>query len=323
MNTIIEADSFDVMRNLAVEEALFDMHHEGACLFLWRNDNTVVIGRNQNAWKECRTTLLESEGGKLSRRKSGGGAVYHDLGNLNFSFIISKKDYDVARQNDVLIRAVSAFGLKAVQTGRNDVVLEDSGEKFSGCAFRVGERVCLHHGTVLIGADMEKLARYLAPSQEKLRAKGIDSVRARVTNLKAYVPSITTQGMASALRDAFIQEYGPADELSPSALDGARVAALQAHYESWDWRFGRTPAFDVSFEKRFDWGGVELMLSIKNGCIADAKLYTDSMEDSLAADVERALLGASYTGAAIQHRLCAIISGQAEALGLWLGQQVL
>ncbi len=322
MNTIIEADSFDVMRNLAVEEALCDAHQGGACLFLWRNDNTVVIGRNQNAWRECRTKLLESDGGRLSRRKSGGGAVYHDLGNLNFSFIVNKKDYDVARQNAVLIRAVNSFGLQAAQTGRNDVVLKDTGEKFSGCAFRVGEAVCLHHGTVLIGADMEKLSRYLAPSPQKLQAKGVVSVRARVTNLQMHEPSITAERMSAALREAFLHEYGPARDLAPSVLDGDKIFALQKLYESWEWRYGHTPAFDILFDTRFDWGGAELMLRIENGCIAEAKLYTDSMEDMLSAEVERALLGVPYTGAAMQQQLIAQVSGQAGDLGRWIGQQV-
>ena len=322
MNTIIEADSFDVMRNLAVEEALCEAHQDGACLFLWRNDNTVVIGRNQNAWRECRTKLLEDEGGQLARRKSGGGAVYHDLGNLNFSFIVNKKDYDVARQNAVLVRAVGAFGLGAAQTGRNDVVLADTGEKFSGCAFRLGEQVCLHHGTVLIGADMEKLSRYLAPSPEKLQAKGVASVRARVTNLKAHEPSITAEGMASALRKAFIEEYGPARERKPSALDGDKVTALQQHYASWEWRFGHTPVFDIVLDRRFDWGGAELMLRIENGCIAEVKLYTDSMEESLSTTVEQALLGAPYTGIDMQKRLMPLVSAQAGDLGCWISQRV-
>ena len=170
---------------------------------------------------------------------------------------------------------------------------------------------------------MEKLARYLAPSPEKLHAKGVKSVRARVTNLQRHEPSITAQGMAAALSEAFEQEYGPAQALPPSVLDAERVSALQAHYESWDWRFGHTPAFDTALAKRFDWGGVDLMLQVKNGGIAEAKLYTDSLEDSLAADVEQALLGAQYTGAAMQNRLQTLDSRQAGDIGCWLKQQVL
>ena len=323
MNRVMEADSFEATGNLAVEEALFDAHDGDAWLFLWRNDHVVVIGRNQNAWKECRVSLLESEGGQLVRRKTGGGAVYHDLGNLNFSFVVSRQAYDVTRQNAVIIRALDCLGLDAVQTGRNDMVLANTGEKFSGSAFRIGERSCLHHGTILIAADMERLSRYLAPSPIKLQAKGIDSVRARVTNLRNHLPVVTVEDVMEALRAAFIREYGAAREMGRSELEGAHIAELQAGYASWEWRFGNAPPFDAALQNRFEWGGIELMLSLEHGRITGVKLYTDSLEAMLADDVQRALMGIPYAAKAMRAGLCTLPSGQARELGEWLGQLAL
>ena len=153
-----------------------DTQRAGATLYLWQNENTVVIGRAQNAWRECRVQLLEEEGGRLARRSSGGGAVYHDLGNLNFSFLLPRNAYDLPKQFSVIAAALSSFGVRTVISGRNDLVL-DSGEKFSGNAFRFTQSAALHHGTLLVSADREKLARYLAPSERTLSTPLAASLR--------------------------------------------------------------------------------------------------------------------------------------------------
>ncbi|MDO4573408.1 MAG: lipoate--protein ligase, partial [Clostridia bacterium] len=304
---------------LALEEALLTRHEGGVCLYLWQNRSTVVIGRNQNAWRECRVDLLESEGGVLSRRSTGGGAVYHDLGNLNFSFIADKARYDVPRQLSVLAEAVSDFGLRAEVSGRNDLLLGAGGEKFSGNAFRVGENACLHHGTILIGVDMERLSRYLAPSPEKLRAKGVSSVRARVTNLCAHCPAVTAESMKAAMLAAFRRVYGPAERLEADAFAGPALDALEARYASWAWRFGRTPPFDLSLTARFDWGGVELLLRFERGLASGVRLYTDSLDERLPETVESALRGAACAGPAMRERLAQSGSPEARDIGSWLG----
>ena len=174
--TYIESNQFSPYRNLAVEEYLLLHCEDKECiLYLWQNQNTVVIGRNQNAWKECRTTKLEEEGGHLARRLSGGGAVYHDLGNINFTFLISKEEYDLDRQLQVIIGAMEILGLKAEKSGRNDILID--GKKFSGNAFYEQEKHCYHHGTIMVGVNMETLSRYLTVSKDKLKSKGVDSVK--------------------------------------------------------------------------------------------------------------------------------------------------
>ncbi|NLB84050.1 MAG: lipoate--protein ligase, partial [Synergistaceae bacterium] len=133
--------------NLAFEENMISFASaRGIILYLWRNQNTVVIGRNQNAWKECRTTLLEEEGGSLARRLSGGGTVYHDLGNLNFTFLTSHRLYDVSRQTEILVRALQFLGISAVRTGRNDISVE--GRKVAGNAYYSGKAGRFHHGSI-------------------------------------------------------------------------------------------------------------------------------------------------------------------------------
>ena len=155
---IYNAQDTDPHENLAAEKVLMDALGPGeAMLYLWQNLNTVVIGRNQNAWLECRTSLLEEEGGKLARRLSGGGAVFHDLGNLNFTFLMCKEDYDLDKQVEVIRRACALAGIQAEKSGRNDLLAD--GRKFSGNAFFQDKVHAYHHGTLMVDVDKEKLGR--------------------------------------------------------------------------------------------------------------------------------------------------------------------
>ena len=158
---LFESKTTEPYYNLAIEQHLLEIVSEGNCvLYLWQNENTVVIGRNQNAWKECRTTLLEEEGGRLARRLSG-GAVFHDRGNLNFTFLLPTAEYDLERQIEVIRRACAALGVPVEKSGRNDLLAD--GRKFSGNAFYHHEGHSYHHGTMLVDVNMEKLRRYLQP----------------------------------------------------------------------------------------------------------------------------------------------------------------
>lgn len=321
-NRLIVTDCVDPWTNLAVEEVLCDTQEAGcATMYLWQNKNTVVIGRSQNAWKECRVELLESEDGKLARRSSGGGAVFHDLGNLNFTFVLPREDYDLSRQFSVIANALERFGIHAVISGRNDLVL-DTGEKFSGNAFRFTERYGMQHGTLLYDVDMEKLSRYLAPSPRKLAAKGINSVRSRVKNLATLSDTLTVETLKNALSDAFEAEYGEARHMTPADLDQAAIAANRERYASWDWRFGKTPAFDVSIGDRFVWGEIDLQLTCREGRVAGVKVFTDAMDETLAERLETHLMGAYYTAQALADRM-ERITGLPAGLAEWMRSQAL
>ena len=321
MNRFLMTDSVDPYENLALEELLFETQGEGATFYLWQNERTVVIGRNQNAWRECRVELLESEGGKLARRSSGGGAVFHDLGNLNFTFLLPKEHYDLVRQLGVIQKAAAKFGIETSFTGRNDLVLTATGEKFSGNAFRFSNNVALHHGTILISADFSRLGRYLAPSQMKLESKGVKSVVSRVTNLGLQNPALTVETMKQALMEAFEEEYGAYEPHSWDLIDKDKLEQKRQTYASWDWKFGTTPAFNVSLENRFDFGCFELLMNVKNGIVELVTCYTDAMDASLAARVEAMLTGCNYGSGALCARLLTSGGEEERAIAAFLAQQ--
>lgn len=304
---VYQTDCVDPYLNIATEKLLLETVEEGSCiLYLWQNQNTVVIGRNQNAWAECRTALLEQEGGKLARRLSGGGAVFHDVGNLNFTFLVREEDYDVDRQLSVIVAACAEMGLVAEKSGRNDLLVQ--GCKFSGNAFyRSGGRA-YHHGTLLIDADMEKLSRYLTPSKAKLQAKGVASVRSRVTNLKALVPELTVEAMARHMRKAFAAVYGhtPA-EMTLSGEETARIEAYAAELGSWQWLYGPRLPFSFSCEQRFDWGSISLQLQVQSGVVQTAQVYSDAMDWQIAEAVAKALGGCRFVCADMQRALAAAL----------------
>lgn len=316
---IVIGDSFDPYHNLAVENLLLEGVEPGqATLYLWQNENTVVIGRHQNPWRECRVKLLQDEGGRLARRSTGGGAVYHDLGNLNFSFVLPRSLCDVPRQLGVIRRAVVAFGIDTAFTGRNDLVAGANGGKFSGNAFKYTAAAALHHGTLLVSADMARLSRYLAPGTDKLRARGIESVRARVCNLRDLNPDIDIPALSEALQRAFIDEYGPAGVQPVSALDPARLQDLEALYASWDFRMGKALPFDITLETRFPWGGVTLELRLERGTVSAARVFSDAMDDAMIDRIAPALNGQRYANADLAAALRALNDPMIDDIAAWL-----
>lgn len=320
---LYESNSFDPYLNLATEEYLMETVEEDACiLFLWQNQNTVVIGKNQNAWKECRTALLSEEGGFLARRLSGGGAVFHDLGNLNFTFLLPQEEYDLDRQFAVIAEAVSMLGLNTERSGRNDVLAE--GRKFSGNAFYKNGKQAYHHGTLLVDVDMGKLGRYLNPSKAKLQAKGVDSVRSRVVNLTELNPEITVASMKEAMKKAFAKVYAkPMTSLKDTNLDWAAIEILRQRNASWEWNYGTKFPFTVEFEDRFSWGGVQITLQVDNGIVTAAKVYSDAMDWSLAPVLEQGFTGAPFTSEGLIHSISGIAGEVAEDIFQMIRKQQL
>ena len=297
---LVVTGNHDPHRNLAVEEYLLNQVGDNqAVLYLWQNQNTVVIGKNQNPWKECRPDLLASEGGKLARRLSGGGAVFHDLGNLNFTFILDRRWYDLPKQLGIILAAVRKMGIAAEFSGRNDLTV--AGKKFSGNAFYLRANSAMHHGTLLLSADLERLTRYLQVSREKIRAKGIESVRSRVINLQECLPTLSISQLSSALSDAFQENYGRCAVCSrdEEGMDQAVLDRLYAKYSSWDWRFGEAPEFDIEMESRFPWGGVNLCLQLENATIKKAYLYSDAMDATLIEKIPNSLIACPFRSATL------------------------
>ena len=270
--TVVTGDSTDPYKNLALENWLLDhVAADEVILYLWQNQHTVVIGKNQNAWKECNISTLEADGGRLARRLSGGGAVYHDLGNLNFTFVAQKDHYDVVKQHDVILKALLSLGIQAEKSGRNDILVD--GRKVSGNAFYEHMGRCYHHGTLLMQVDGEKMARYLNVAKDKLASKGVASVKSRVLNLVEVLPTLDADTLKAALVQAFAEVYGGTPEnLSLAAVDSDEWQTLEARYSAWDWNFGRRFRFDRAIGERFPWGRVDIQMQIDRGHITDVQV---------------------------------------------------
>ena len=281
--------------NVSVENYLLSLPEKDVVtMYLWKNHRTVVIGQNQNPYSECNVDLLCSEGGYVMRRTTGGGAVYHDDGNINFSFIAPPGLYDQKRQFSVLQRAVGCYGLNTELSGRNDVLCE--GRKFSGNAFSKGRYQNLHHGTVLIKGNMNDLQRYLRVKPAKLQKHGVKSVQSRVVNL-SELADVTSVNIVPHLINAFEEVYGDKVQLIEFdkliCLD--EVKALYEKYSSDAWLFDRWRGFQSQYSAQFEWGGVELSLDIdeEHHRIRKVALATDCLNTELSAQVEQLLTGAS------------------------------
>lgn len=321
-------EAHDPYRNLAIEKYLTLHARPGECiLYLWQNRRSVVIGRNQNAWRECNVERLTADGGALVRRLSGGGAVFHDLGNLNFSFCAREEDYDVDRQLEVIRRGLLRLGIVCARSGRNDLLTD--GRKFSGNAFYMRGGHCCHHGTIMIDVDRELLSRYLVVPSRKLVSKGITSVQSRVVNLKECRPDLTPELLAGALKEAFGEVYGlPAQEYpahiqlsdtknpAPDKVfpDLEEIRESAARFASREWIYEGPFPFTHEMEGQFDWGGVQLLLNVEKGQIADARIYSDAMDQDYIRELAAALKGCPYDKAALVQR--AVQSTGPETQGL-------
>ena len=303
----------DPRHNLALEEVLLRAVQPGQCiLYLWQNQRTVVIGRNQHAESECRFRALENDGGHLVRRLSGGGAVYHDLGNLNFTYQTTHDDYDVEKQTEVILRAVLAVGVQAEKNGRNDLTAD--GQKFSGHAYyRTGDQ-CYHHGTLMVDVDLAPLERYLNPSPLKLEAKGVKSVRSRVVNLKALRPDLTIEALKAALIQAFGEVYGlPVTPLTEGDLDRAALNESIARFSDPLWIYGTDQPLTESREGRFDWGLLRLDFTPEDGRIRQAALWSDGLSADYLSAVPDLLRGCALEEAALRRALLSLPNPDPEA----------
>ncbi|QCR36305.1 lipoate--protein ligase A [Nissabacter sp. SGAir0207] len=315
---LLLSDSHDPWFNLAVEECIFRQVTTQRVLFLWRNAETVVIGQAQNPWKECNTRRMAADGIKLARRSSGGGAVFHDLGNTCFTFMAGKPEYDKTVSTQIILNALHSLGIPATVSGRNDLVVNtpEGERKISGSAYRETSDRGFHHGTLLLDADLSRLADYLNPDPKKLQAKGITSVRGRVANLNELRPGIRHEQICQAVTEAFFAWYGErveAEVISPHRLPDLPGFPEQfAKQSSWEWNFGKAPAFTHLLDERFGWGGVDLHLDIEQGHISRAQLFTDSLHPAPLQALAARLVGCPYRSGAVVERCQGTIADYPE-----------
>ncbi len=316
----IIAQGTDPYRNLAVEKHLMDtLPEDTAILYLWQNEHTIVIGRNQNPWQECKVEEFLRAGGLVARRLSGGGAVYHDLGNLNFTFIVPKNQYDVMKQLSVVCRAVNAFGLRPQLSGRNDLLLD--GRKFSGNAYYRAGHSAYHHGTLLVNSDMEIMGEYLTADPKKLAARSVASVQSRVVNLTELNPDLTVGGLEQALYYAFAETYRSKPVfLDEKLFDRPTLEGLTARFADEGWIYPEKKQYTFSVSERFPWGGVTVKLQVENSVIQSAKVFTDAMEVTVFEGLEQALTGCPYLISAIAGRVEQKLAPTADAPSLQMAK---
>lgn len=299
-----QSKSGDGWRNLAADGFFLEnLNKDDIMLYFYINKNAVIIGKSQNAWRECNLEAMERDGVQLVRRHTGGGAVFHDENNLNFSFIMSEDNYDLKRQMGVIQRMAARFGMTAELSGRNDILID--GKKFSGNAFAARKGMRAHHGTILVNTDLSRLANYLNVSQKKMNAKGIKSVKSRVCNLSDFNGSITVPMAAEAIKEEYAGEYG---EYSEYVFSGEGLKETDRLYEkqaSWEWRFGRTPEFDYQLEEKLSFGEIQLLFTVKEGRVLNVDVFSDALDTELPERLKALLAGAEFTPDALAERLLA------------------
>jgi len=332
---VLHSDSHDPWFNLAVEDTIFRaMPATQRILFLWRNADTVVIGRGQNPWTECNTRRMEQDGIKLARRQTGGGAVFHDLGNTNFTFMGGKPEFDKSISTQIVLDALTSVGIRGKLTGRNDLVIEtEEGEKkFSGSAYRDAQDRGFHHGTLLLHANLARLADYLNPDIRKLQAKGVASVRSRVINLQEIDADLDHDRVSAAIEHSFLNhynEYVEREHISPEAFSNLPGFVERFQKQSdWNWNFGKALQFSHSMQDRFAWGGIDCHLDVHRGLITQAKFFTDSLYPEALERLADQLIGNPYTAMTIDTGIAAVSAEQPERaaelseLQRWLRREI-
>lgn len=303
----LESAIHDPRWNLALEEYVFDcMDRSKSYLILWQNDHTIVIGKYQNAIAEINNDYVRDHGITLVRRLSGGGTVYHDLGNLNYTFIMDADEAETINFHmfcQPIIETLADFGVKAELTGRNDLVVD--GKKFSGSAQYIRQGRVMHHGCIMLSADLTVLGRALHVDQEKIASKGVKSVVSRVTNLCDYLPSgIGVEEFKAAL----ISHLSKKEDFHPCQLSEAVLEEIarrkQARYDTWQWNYGRSPAYSNTRRQRIEGcGTVEVSLKAEHGKLEDWELFGDFFAQRDLAELIDALRGCELRRESVAARL--------------------
>lgn len=288
MNSIYISREMDPYFNIAAEHQLFSEAKEEVALFLWQNRPAVIIGRNQNIYAECDLSYLADMEILPVRRFSGGGAVFQDMGNVNFTFITQKKDADTEKFLSVIQNAVASLGIDCAFSGRNDLLYE--GKKFSGHAYYADKGRYLYHGTVMVDVDLDILTGVLRPSFAKLESKGIASVRSRVINLSQINHEITVDAVKAAIVLAFLKNYGDSEPIK--YLDSKCMQPdLWEIIQGKEWLYSEAPSFSINEERKLPFGNVTLSADVAEGRIQGIKIYTDSLDPLDFTALERKQIG--------------------------------
>ena len=291
--------STDPCFNLATEEYIMDSFQEmEKYLMLWQNQPSIIVGKHQNTIEEINAEFVREKNLSVVRRLSGGGAVYHDLGNLNFTFILDLPDsslqFDFKRLTEPIIATLSRMGIPAEFNSRNDLTIE--GKKFSGNAQFIRKGRCLHHGTLLFDTNLDDLEQALRVGNDKIESKGIKSIRSRVTNIKPYAKEFfSIEDFKNLLIDQFQQQ---GETVFPWILgegDRHQISKLaDTKYRSWEWNYGESPFFTIKKICHFEFGKIEAWLDVKQGSVNKCRFYGDFFGRNDKIEIEKRLMGCRY-----------------------------
>lgn len=283
--------------NLALDEyAMKHINVDEDFFFLWQNEPSVIIGKNQNTAEEINQSFIDERGIKVARRVSGGGAVYHDFGNLNFTFVINVDDpgkVNYKKYVQPIIDALASMGIQAEASGRNDILVD--GLKISGNAQRMANKKLMHHGTIMFDLNIEDMVKSLNVDPEKITSKGVKSVRSRVTNIKEHLPE---KGDIHQFWDAlqyYLSNEGKDAEIVLDASDIAKIEYEAINrFGTWDWIYGASPEFNLKNSKRFSGGRLETLMDVADGKIKSVRFIGDYLGLEDVSKLENRLVGVRF-----------------------------
>ncbi|MFB5663339.1 lipoate--protein ligase [Alteribacillus sp. HJP-4] len=296
--------------NLAIEQfalSSMDLNKEDTYLLFYINEPSIIIGKNQNTIEEINVNYVESNDIHVVRRISGGGAVYHDFGNLNFSFL-TKDDgssfHNFKKFTRPVIEALNDLGVPAELSGRNDI--QAGGKKISGNAQFSSKSRMFSHGTLMFNSEIENVVSALNVKDEKIRSKGIKSIRSRVGNINEFLEEKLTmkEFKKHLLNHIFQSEEVPIYKLSSE--DWIKIHAIaEERYKNWDWNYGKSPEFDIQRSKKFDAGIIDIRFNVNKGRIVECKIFGDFFGTKDVSELEKALSGIKCDSVHIQEALSA------------------
>ena len=284
--------------NIALEAYAFrELRDEDELFFLCINEPTIVIGKHQNAIEEINKAYTDEHGIHVVRRLSGGGAVYHDLNNLNYTIISNKTQegaFDFKTFSQPVIETLADLGMTATFTGRND--LEIDGKKFCGNAQAYYKGRMMHHGCLLFDVDMTVLGNALQVSKDKIESKGVKSVRARVTNILDELPEkMTVEAFSEQLLNKIKEQYPDMTEYVLSEADLENIQNLADNqFATWDWTYGKSPDYTIKRSVRYPAGKLTSYVKVEKSVITGLKIYGDFFGIKDVSDIEEELIGLRY-----------------------------
>jgi len=301
----INIQTIDPALNLAIEETLFETLYEGhpGYFLLWQNTPSVIIGRHQNAWEEVNIEYTKNNNIPIVRRGTGGGAVYHDLGNLNFSFLswMDTNELGFERYLKPIKATLRELGIDAELSSRNDITVD--GKKVSGNAQRKSGKKLLQHGTLLVNLDTSNMGDILTGNPEKYLSKGVSSHKSRVTNLINYFHGMSANECMSTLREKLLENCASETIEIDVCVEKSAYALAENKYRTWEWNFGQSPKFTNKISRRFSWGAIDCCLDVKKGYISRCYFFGDYFAHKDIEALEALFIGITHTREALLQAL--------------------